>query len=254
MKEQIDLINEFLDGNLLGQDLKTFQEQLKTDAAFAEKVDIVRGLRKAITVDKSKLAKEEALQKTLSKLGDKHFAKAPAQEKPMKQKQAKVVPKTRSIFPKLAAAASVALLVIGGLYFMNQSSVDFDKLVDTNFVKSYTGNVRSEQNQILPGNEMANINASLEKAAQTADQLFKENKFKEAKEIYNSLLTKHYDPISKAIYNGNNINWDAMIWNNVLVEVGLGNNKAAKSKIETILKSDITKKYKERAEALLERL
>ena len=66
MKELTDLINEFLDGNLSGQDLKTFQEQLKVDTALAAKVNIVQGLRKAITVDKTKLANEKALESTLS--------------------------------------------------------------------------------------------------------------------------------------------------------------------------------------------
>ncbi len=258
MKEKIDLINEFLDGTLKGQEFTTFQEQLKTDKALAEKVDIVRGLRKAIPVDKSKLAKEAELKKTLSYLNDKYFDTATNSvqtEKKQPTPTTKEEAETRSLFPKLAAAASVALLILGGTYFMNSDSdVDFDKLVDTNFVSTHVGNVRAEQEAILPGDEMGKINANIEKAAETADQLFKDDKYAEAKEIYNSLLAKHNNPISKAIYNGNNINWDAMKWNCVLVEVGLGNNEAAKKQIEAILNSDITKKYKERAEALKERL
>ena len=264
MKDNKELIDDYLDGNLSGQALKTFQEQIKNDDEFAEKVEIVLGLRKATMVNKKEIASEKELRKTLKSLGDKYFVGEGggvprASKERVHSKRKEATKPGASMLPKWAVAtASVALLVVGSLFYFSNTSISFDDFIAEEKVKSCkltTRGIDAEKSPtLLPGDtdEGLKINLLIEKEAQQADKLFDNENYAEAKVIYNKLLKYKNNTITKSIYTGNSINFEAIMWNNVLIEVGLKNKDEAKKQIGVLLESDISEKYKKKAQRLKE--
>lgn len=135
-----DIINQYLDGELFGEALLSFEEQLKTNAVLAEEVALYKSINEEMRLQAQYGKEEQVLRDNLGTLNDQYFKK-------------KATGKLRSInrwwYAAVATAAAAILVFV--LWPASSSSFDNEKLY-----AYYTKEVDP-----LPGGERGNGDDSL---------------------------------------------------------------------------------------------
>ena len=132
--EIYDQIEQYLAGELTGVDLKNFEAKLQAEPAFAEKVNLFKGMEAALSDPKALEVQQKA-----AALGDEFFEnigraiKAAPIKKMVKQETAKVVPFYRKPWA-IAASLALAATAGGGLWQMQgETALTNDQLFAQNY-------------------------------------------------------------------------------------------------------------------------
>lgn len=120
MEEEIkdQLIQDYLEGNLQGKDLKDFENRMQQDPVLAAEIEVYQNLELG-----------------LHSIGADNFKSEVAQwEKAYQKSQENEEPKRFMFRPYYAVAASVALLMVAVVFFLINRSPDMDQLYAQNYV------------------------------------------------------------------------------------------------------------------------
>jgi predicted Zn-dependent protease len=96
-----EIIEQYLNGELQGEALQTFEQQLQTDAALATEVALYRNIQHELKQSLQYQEEETALAGTLTALGKQHFLPSPVKKSSI-----------RRLWWVAAAAAAVILFFI----------------------------------------------------------------------------------------------------------------------------------------------
>jgi hypothetical protein len=112
--EQYDIIEQYLNGELSGEALIAFEEQLKNDNELAAELQLYKNIEHELKQSQQNEAEENALTATLKNLGAQHFTTT--------AKPAAKVAAMRRIWPYAAAAAIVIIFFISKTLFTSTTS------------------------------------------------------------------------------------------------------------------------------------
>jgi hypothetical protein len=135
-----DIINQYLDGELSGEALLAFEEELKNNAVLAEEVALYKSINEEMRLQAQHGNKEQALRDNLGTLTDQYFKKNTG---------GKVRSINRWWYAAVATAAAAILIFV--LWPASQPSFDNEKLY-----AYYT-----KETDPLPGGERGNGDDSL---------------------------------------------------------------------------------------------
>jgi predicted Zn-dependent protease len=110
-----EIIEQYLNGELDGEALQAFEQQLKTDTALATEVALYRNIQQELKQSQQYQDEENALTGTLTALGKQHFLPSPVKRLGM-----------RKLWWVAAAAAAVLLFFI--INPLSKSHVTNDQL------------------------------------------------------------------------------------------------------------------------------
>ncbi len=151
-KERYIRFDRYLNNELSEEELKSFEEQLKSDTDFKEDFEVYCALESSLV---SKFENEEealALRKTLSDLGSQHIKQGESNKK-----ETKVIPLFR--FRNLMVAASIALLI--GFFLFNNGSPVYEDFAQHNSLELV---VRGDNNEAISKAEHAFNSKNYEEA------------------------------------------------------------------------------------------
>ena len=97
-----DMISRYVDGEMNAEELKAFEEQLQTDAALQEEVDLYKELNLALKIKFHPDENEPALRNTMEELRADYFTTT----------RAKVIPMRRFRWAAISSAAVLILAVL----------------------------------------------------------------------------------------------------------------------------------------------
>jgi len=119
MQEEIkdQRIQEYLEGNLKGENLKDFENRLQQDPALAAEVQ-----------------EYQQLELGLHSIGAEQFKNEVSQWEEAYQKTQRTDHKVFTLRRYYAVAATIALLIVAGIYFLRNTPPDMDQLYAQNYV------------------------------------------------------------------------------------------------------------------------
>ena len=140
-------------------------------------------------------------------------------------------------------AASLLLLLIASL-FIGQRNYSQEQLIARHYEPISTYN-RSATGNLKKLTLDKNDPTYLYHLYQLSELLYQNQQFEELKDVYTTLLSNQ----ENTTYNRQDINFELIEWNHLLIEMRQGSGNTAE-KLTALLQSDISKKYKERAAQL----
>jgi tetratricopeptide (TPR) repeat protein len=160
----------YLNNELSGDDLKLFEEKLKSDPDFKEEFEIYKALETSLSSKFNNEEGEQELRKSLTNLGNKFIKK---------EKKSKVI-SLKKLRPFMVAA-SIALLI--GFFLFNNGMPAYSDFANHNNLELV---VRSENNEAI-------------KKAETA---FNSKNYNEALQQLNTLSQIYLNDTEIALYKG----------------------------------------------------
>jgi hypothetical protein len=165
------LFDKYLNNELTSVELKSFEDQLVSDADFKHEFEIYKALETSLAAKFENEQEEIELRKTLQSIGNQHI-KAP-------KKETKVIPLFN--YKNLLVAASIAVLI--GLFIFNNGNLVYSDFANHNALEIV---VRSENNQ----------------AVVAAEEAFNSKKYKEALQQLTILSDEYSKDIEIELYKG----------------------------------------------------
>lgn len=169
-------IEKYLNGELEGEELLAFENDLRNDAELAKEVKLYRSIETEMKSAAAEQQEEAELRKSLNNLGDTHF-----------KKKAKLVGMKRTWWYVSAAAASVLIFLLVKPLF--NKSFDKDKL--------YAGYMKEVEG--LPESQRGNNPDSL---YTEAAQLYNHKDYKQALPLLEKLIEQNKEDIQVKLAAG----------------------------------------------------
>jgi len=232
MENHHDLIEKYIAGELTEKELNLLHDKMESNANLKKEIDLLSTIQEAITSKQALQQKEQQLKKTLTTIDEDYF--------PTTSPQKAIT--ARPITPWLVAA-SLLLLLIASL-FIGQRNYSQEQLIARHYESISTYN-RSATVNLEKLTLDKNDPTYLYHLYQLSELLYQNQQFEELKDVYTTLLANQ----ENATYNRQEINFELIEWNHLLIEMKQGNDNTAE-KLTALLQSDISKKYKERATQL----
>lgn len=245
------LIKQFLDNEMSPEELASFEERLKTDMVLAEELAITKDLKKMLTSDKKNEKQTASLKSTLDKFGDQYFSENETSSEPhsISKKESKPIAKTSKLMPILAIAASIALLIFAGSYFMKSNKVSRETLAKNNFVQLHL-----EMRSATDGTKYTYLDSNspnfLNDRIKEGNKSFANENYKSASEDFLAILKLKDNPK----YDVRDINMEAVKFNLLMCQLALGPQDVVATQLDAFLKSDVSEIYKKKVLKIKEQL
>ncbi len=263
-KTDQEWIDAFLQGKLSKEEIITFQQRLTNEAAlsllFKEQKILTDGLRLAqlskkvqyfqglnvlaegeeVALDEASIEEAVRVNRNLEVL-ERFRGKG-------ERIDAKNVIKVqrKSIMVKLAMAASIALFVLAGLFLWNKQQYSNHSLVALYQIESTSADRKETSNETISEKDKQFLYYQY----LYASELLANREYKKAKEAYSNILQNQ----TTLNYNIKEINFEAVTWNLILIDLALGKEKEVAEQLKQLLASSISNKYKKDARSLQEKI
>lgn len=238
MTNQYETIQQYLDGELKGKALQDFKDQLQSDSALSEEVELIQAVRPAVALHQKIRTKEERLHQTLNRMGTDYFVEEKKEEK------GKVRPIRR--IGALAASFLLLISILGFFYAQQRFAASHlaatyleNPLSDTNMGQDDKESVLKKgktaffaadyktAKQLLQTIPQASASAYYEAKLFLAYIAFQEKNYPQAIGKFSELIEQDFDQLPNNYRDANKLRW-----NRLLAYIGNGEENTALAKAE----------------------